>query len=65
MAGMIRRMSDGGINYSTKNNPDAIGGLSQIHIDLHTVILWGAVGLGISQIPFIMNLFSASRRARK
>ena len=65
MAGMIRRMADGGINYSTKNNPDAIGGLSQIHIDLHTVILWGAVGLGVSQIPFILNLFISIKKGKK
>src|SRR5262249_19587141 len=29
MAGMLRRMADGGANYSTAKTPDAIGGLSQ------------------------------------
>lgn len=65
MAGMIRRMADGGITYSQKQNPDAIGGLSQIYLDLHTVILWGAVGLGICQIPFIINVFMSIKNGKK
>jgi cytochrome c oxidase subunit 1 len=65
MAGMIRRMADGGINYSIANNPDVVGGLSKIYIDLHTVILWGAVGLGLAQIPFIINVFLSLKNGRK
>lgn len=65
MAGMIRRMADGGINYSHAANPDTIGGLGKIYIDLHTVILWGAVGLGLSQIPFIINVFLSLKNGRK
>ncbi len=65
MAGMIRRMADGGANYSTANNPDAIGGLSKGMMGLHTVILWGAVGLAVSQIPFIINLFYSIKNGRK
>jgi cytochrome c oxidase subunit 1 len=61
MAGMIRRMADGGANYSAAKVPNAIGGLSEHILGLHTVILWGAVCLGISQIPFIINLFWSIR----
>ena len=57
MAGMLRRMADGGANYSTAKVPDAIGGLSAKMMGLHTYILWAAVGLGLAQIPFIINFF--------
>jgi cytochrome c oxidase subunit I len=57
MAGMLRRMADGGANYSTAKVPDAIGGLSAHMMGLHTYILWAAVGLGLAQIPFIINFF--------
>ncbi|HEX5220784.1 MAG TPA: cbb3-type cytochrome c oxidase subunit I [Verrucomicrobiae bacterium] len=65
MAGMIRRMADGGANYSMAKNPGAIGGLSQAMLDWHTVILWGAVGLGLCQIPFIINLFYSIKNGKK
>ncbi len=65
MSGMIRRMADGGANYSHAMNPTAIGGLSKQSMDLHTVILWGAVGLGLSQIPFIINLFYSIKNGKK
>ena len=57
MAGMLRRMSDGGANYSAAKVPGAIGGLSDHIIGLHTYILWAAVGLALAQIPFVLNLF--------
>jgi cytochrome c oxidase subunit 1 len=65
MAGMIRRMADGGANYSAATNPGAIGGLSNQIMSFHTVILWGAVGLAISQIPFIINLFYSIKNGKK
>jgi cytochrome c oxidase subunit 1 len=66
MAGMIRRMADGGVNYAQANNTaEVIGGLSKVYIDLHTVILWGAVGLGICQIPFIINVFLSLKNGKK
>ncbi len=65
MAGMIRRMADGGFNYSVMQNPNVVGGLSKIYIDLHTVILWGAVGLGVCQIPFIINVFMSLKNGKK
>ncbi len=57
MAGMLRRMADGGANYSQARVPGAIGGLSPGIMHLHTFILWAAVGLFLAQIPFIINVF--------
>jgi len=61
MAGMLRRMADGGANYSAavagKTSEALIGGLSNQVMSMHTVILWAAVGLGLAQIPFIINFF--------
>ncbi len=65
MAGMLRRMSDGGINYSEAHNPGVIGGLSQEMLHMHTYILWGAICLGLSQIPFIINLFYSINNGKK
>jgi cytochrome c oxidase subunit 1 len=57
MAGMLRRMADGGANYSQAKMEGTIGGLSPGIMHLHTIILWAAVGLALAQIPFIINLF--------
>ena len=57
MAGMLRRMADGGANYSQARMEGAIGGLSAGIMNLHTFILWAAVGLALAQIPFIINFF--------
>ena len=57
MAGMLRRMADGGANYSAAKVPGAIGGLSNHIMGMHTYILWAAVGLFLAQIPFIINFF--------
>jgi len=65
MAGMIRRMADGGAGYSSALNPTASGGLSKGYYDLHSVILWAAVGLGLAQIPFIINVFYSIKNGRK
>ena len=69
MAGMIRRMADGGANYSAAVNSragaDVIGGLSARIMELHKYILWAAVCLGIAQIPFILNFFWSIRHGRK
>jgi cytochrome c oxidase subunit I len=69
MAGMLRRMSDGGANYSAAVNSragaDVIGGLSPFIMGLHTWILWGAICLGIAQIPFIINLFWSIKHGEK
>jgi cytochrome c oxidase subunit I len=69
MAGMLRRMSDGGANYSAAVNSragaDVIGGLSPFIMGLHTWILWGAMCLGLAQIPFIVNLFWSIKHGEK
>ena len=57
MAGMLRRMVDGGANYSQAQVPGALGGLNPHMLDLHRYILYAAVALGLAQIPFIINLF--------
>jgi cytochrome c oxidase subunit 1 len=57
MAGMLRRMADGGANYSQAKMEGVTGGLPPGIMHLHTYILWAAVGLGLAQIPFIINLF--------
>ncbi|HOX56865.1 MAG TPA: cbb3-type cytochrome c oxidase subunit I [Candidatus Paceibacterota bacterium] len=57
MAGMLRRMADGGANYSQAKMEGTIGGLSPFMMQMHTYILWAAVALGLAQIPFIINFF--------
>jgi cytochrome c oxidase subunit 1 len=69
MSGMIRRMADGGANYSAatlqKQGIEVIGGLSDKIMGWHTVILWGAVFLALVQIPFIINVFHSIKHGRK
>ena len=69
MAGMLRRMSDGGANYSaavnSRSGAEVIGGLSSNMMSLHTGILWGAMCLGIAQIPFIINVFWSIKHGEK
>ena len=65
MAGMLRRMADGGANYSQAKVPGAIGGLSDRIMGFHTYILWAAVGLGLAQIPFIINFFWSIKGGQK
>jgi cytochrome c oxidase subunit 1 len=69
MAGMIRRMSDGGANYSaaviSKNGAGVVGGLSDHVMGMNKYILWAAVGLGLAQIPFIINFFWSIKHGKK
>jgi cytochrome c oxidase subunit 1 len=55
LGGMLRRMSDGGINYLLR--PELLY--------LNKVILYGAVGLALSQIPFIINFFYSIKNGAK
>lgn len=64
LAGMLRRMSDGGVNYSVLRVADASGALSKGILQLNNYILWGAVGLAVSQIPFIINLFHSIKNGK-
>jgi cytochrome c oxidase subunit 1 len=66
MAGMLRRMADGGANYATatlnSQGTHVVGGLDKHMMDLHTLIYYGAICLGLVQIPFIINvIYSISR----
>jgi cytochrome c oxidase subunit I len=69
MAGMLRRMADGGANYSAAINAASgahvIGGLSNEILELHRWILWAAIGLGVAQIPFIINFFWSIKNGKK
>jgi cytochrome c oxidase subunit I len=57
MAGMLRRMADGGAQYSQAKVPDAIGGLSDSMIHWNKTISHAAWALGLAQLPFIINFF--------
>ena len=65
MAGMLRRMYDGAVNYSAATNPDAIGGLSDAMIYSNRTISIAAWCLALAQIPFIINLFWSIKGGRK
>src|SRR5438874_134330 len=87
MAGMLRRMADGGANYSmpvmagedvwwvhipfigpliflSLHAPNGTG-LPHLWLMLHRDILYAAVGLGLSQIPFIVNFFWSINNGKK
>jgi cytochrome c oxidase subunit 1 len=59
LAGMGRRMSDGGYNYSAAHpsNEGVIGTLSPSIMGLNTTIAWSVLALAIFQLPFIFNFF--------
>ena len=65
MAGMLRRMSDGGANYSLAKVPDAIGGLSDSIMYCNTTISIAAWCLGLAQLPFIFNFFWSIKNGKK
>jgi cytochrome c oxidase subunit 1 len=87
MAGMLRRMADGGANYSMapitgedvwwvhipfvgpllflSQHPESGTGVPHLWLMLHRDILYAAVGLGLSQIPFIINFFWSIKNGKK
>jgi cytochrome c oxidase subunit 1 len=69
MSGMLRRMADGGANYSAAVNnragAEVVGGLSGGIMELHQGILIGAMCLGLVQIPFIINVFWSIKHGEK
>ncbi|MGZ8937872.1 MAG: cytochrome c oxidase subunit I [Limisphaerales bacterium] len=67
MAGMIRRMYDGAVNYSAATNAqfNAVGGLSDAMIYSNRTISIAAFMLAIAQIPFIINLFYSIKGGKK
>lgn len=67
LAGMGRRMSDGGFNYSAAHpsNEGVIGALSSTVMHLNDVIAWSALTLAAFQLPFIVNFFYSAFRGRR
>jgi cytochrome c oxidase subunit 1 len=65
MAGMLRRMADGGASYSLEKRPGLDGGLSAGVIGMNSWILVAAVCLGLSQIPFIFNFFWSMKNGKR
>ncbi len=63
--GMLRRMSDGAVNYSAARVPNAIDALPGTVMQLNGWILWAVIALGIAQIPFIINLFWSINHGEK
>ncbi len=66
VAGMSRRMSDGGALYMvTESTADVVGRLSKAVIDANIGITTAAFLLGVSQLPFIYNFFVSIFRGEK
>jgi cytochrome c oxidase subunit 1 len=66
LAGMHRRMYDGGATYAGAADPSAgVVGLPQFVFDLNRGISHAAWLLGLAQVPFIINFFVSLTRGRK
>jgi cytochrome c oxidase subunit I len=65
MSGMLRRMSDGGANYSAATNAGVIGTLSDSILYSNRIVSTAAWCLGLAQIPFIINLFVSMKKGKK
>lgn len=67
MAGMLRRMYNGGINYASTNPSLAgtVGGLSDSMIHMNQIVSIAAWCLGLAQIPFIINFFWSINHGKK
>jgi cytochrome c oxidase subunit 1 len=61
MAGMHRRMYDGGATYASA---DGVIGLPPAVLEMNKYISLGAFCLGIAQIPFIINFFMSMSRGK-
>jgi cytochrome c oxidase subunit 1 len=59
LAGMGRRMSDGGTSYAADqlSNEGVIGALSSTVMGLNSMIAWSVLALTLFQLPFIVNFF--------
>jgi cytochrome c oxidase subunit I len=64
MAGMLRRMYDGGINYGADKIAGSTGGLSAATLHMNVYVSIAAWCLGLSQIPFILNFFWSIRHGK-
>lgn len=65
LAGMLRRMSDGGAMYSIAQSPGVDGALSNTIIHLNKDVSHAAWLLGLAQIPFIINFFWSLKHGKK
>ena len=67
MAGMSRRMSDGGATYSLSNpdNADVGGTLSDTIMGLNVSISTAFWAMMLAQLPFIVNLFWSLKYGKK
>ena len=65
LAGMLRRMSDGGATYSLTQNPGIQGALSDTIINLNKNVSIAAWCLGLAQLPFIINFFWSIKNGKK
>ncbi|MGE4179451.1 MAG: cbb3-type cytochrome c oxidase subunit I [Limisphaerales bacterium] len=66
IAGMSRRMSDGGASYLVSDaTADIVGRLAKSVVDANIGITTAAFLLGVSQIPFIINFFMSMFRGEK
>ena len=65
LAGMLRRMADGGATYSLAQSPGVEGALSDFVIHLNKDISRAAWLLGLAQIPFIINFFWSIKHGKK
>jgi cytochrome c oxidase subunit 1 len=62
LAGMSRRMYDGGATYAEAGG---VAGLSPFILGLNKVISHAAFALALSQIPFIINFFWSIKHGKK
>jgi cytochrome c oxidase subunit 1 len=67
LAGMGRRMSDGGFNYSATHpsNEGVVGALSPTIMNLNLSIAWSVLALALFQLPFIFNFFYSMFAGRR
>ncbi len=65
MAGMLRRMYDGGVNYAASAVQGSTGGLSDATLGLNSWVSIAAWCLGLAQIPFIINFFWSLRHGKQ
>ena len=68
MAGMSRRMSDGGATYALANPDNAdvtVGALSDTIMGLNVSISAAAWAMLVAQLPFIINLFWSVKHGEK
>lgn len=62
LAGMSRRMYDGGMTYAADVG---VAGLSPFVLGLNKVISYAAFCLAVAQIPFIINVFWSIKHGKK